>query len=60
VVLHGGDVSSLETPPLLYFQVPRHSYLHTLLPEALRMLQHLLPPGEHTPWLEYNRLPLKW
>jgi hypothetical protein len=23
-------------------------------------LQHVLPPGEDTPWMEHNSLPLKW
>lgn len=40
--------------------VPRQSYLHSLVPQALRALQHLLPPGEDTPWFEHGRLPLKW
>ncbi|PRW58258.1 autophagy 5 [Chlorella sorokiniana] len=54
------EVSSLEQPPTLYALVPRQSYLHSLVPAALRALQHLLPPGEDAPWFEHGRLPLKW
>ena len=42
------------------FLVPRLSYLHSVVPRALGFLQHVLPPGEHTPWFDYHRLPLKW
>jgi hypothetical protein len=42
------------------FLVPRQSYLHSLVPQALQQLQHLLPPGDATPWFEHGRLPLKW
>jgi hypothetical protein len=44
----------------LQFLVPRQSYLHGLVPHALRVLQHLLPPGELAPWFEHGHLPLKW
>lgn len=54
------EISSLEQPPVLYFLVPRHSYLHSLVPRALPLLQHLLPPGELVPWFEHGHLPLKW
>jgi hypothetical protein len=52
--------SPFAPPCLLQFLVPRQSYLHSLVPQALRMLEHLLPPGEHTPWFEHGHLPLKW
>lgn len=40
--------------------VPRQGYLHSMVPQALRLLQHLLPPGEDTPWFEHGALPLRW
>ncbi|KAL4430838.1 hypothetical protein ABPG75_006094 [Micractinium tetrahymenae] len=58
--LADSEVSSLEQPPVLYFLVPRYSYLHRLVPQALQLLQHLLPPGELVPWFEHGHLPLKW
>lgn len=42
------------------FLVPRQSYLHSVVPRALALLQHLLPPGELAPWFEHGHLPLKW
>lgn len=50
----------VPTAQLLQFLVPRHSYLHSLVPKALPLLQHLLPPGELVPWFEHGHLPLKW
>eukprot|EP00887_Chlorella_sp_A99_P005378 scaffold1.g5378.t1 len=47
-------------PPGRRFLVPRQSYLHSVVAEALRLLRHLLPPGELSPWFEHERLPLKW
>jgi len=44
----------------IQFLVPRQSYLHSLVPQALQLLHHLLPPGENVPWFEHGRLPLKW
>ncbi|PSC68877.1 autophagy 5 [Micractinium conductrix] len=58
--LADSEVSSLEKPPALYFLVPRQSYLHSLVPRALPLLHHLLPPGELVPWFEHGSLPLKW
>lgn len=58
--LADSETPSLEQPPTLYALVPRQSYLHSLVPAALRALQHLLPPGEDAPWFEHGRLPLKW
>ena len=40
--------------------VPRQGYLHSLVPQALRLLQHLLPPGDDAPWFEAGALPLRW
>ena len=45
---------------ILQFLVPRQSYLHSLVPRALPLLHHLLPPGELVPWFEHGSLPLKW
>lgn len=50
----------LSLYPRVQFLVPRQSYLHSLVPQALQQLQHLLPPGDATPWFEHGRLPLKW
>ena len=49
-------------PPscLSQFLVPRQSYLHSVVPQALQALQHLLPPGEQSPWFEHGQLPLRW
>lgn len=27
---------------------------------AFNLLQHVLPPGEDTPWFEANGVPLRW
>lgn len=60
LVLADGDVSQIEPPPVQYCRVSRQSYLHTLIPEALSLLHSALPPGERSPWFDYNSLPLKW
>ena len=59
-MLAGSDVSSLDPPPPLYIQVSRQAYLHTQLPSITPLWQHVLRPGNHTPWFDYNSLPLKW
>lgn len=60
VSLAENDVSSMVTPPPLYLQLSRQSYLHTLVSQIRPLWQHVLPPGEHIPWFSYNSLPLKW
>lgn len=60
IILAPADVSSLDHPAPVYLQVPRHGYLHALLPAIVPLWQHVLPPGDRTPWFEYNSLPLKW
>jgi hypothetical protein len=49
-----------SVPAGAQFLVPRQAYLHGLVPELLPFFSNLLPPGEDTPWFEYEGLPLKW
>ncbi|KAK9819830.1 hypothetical protein WJX72_002878 [[Myrmecia] bisecta] len=47
-------------PDPLYVLAPRIGYLPTVASQAFAHFQHLLPPGEDTPWFDFQGLPLKW
>ncbi|KAK9838653.1 hypothetical protein WJX74_000686 [Apatococcus lobatus] len=54
------EVTTPEAPPPVYVMAPRMSYLPIIAQQLLSSFEHVLPPGENTPWFEYRRLPLKW
>ncbi|KAK9843411.1 hypothetical protein WJX81_000813 [Elliptochloris bilobata] len=60
LTLASTEVTALSAPPALYVMGPRLGYLPTVALQARAFFQHVLPPGDDTPWFECNRLALPW
>lgn len=53
------NVTPQQPRPVLAL-VPRFGYLPFVAEQIKPLFQHLLPPGEDTPWFEYQGQPLQW
>lgn len=54
------DLVADEEPSPVMVMVRRFGYLTFAAEHARPLFQHLLPPGDDTPWLEFKGRPLPW
>lgn len=60
LTLAAADLVADENPAPILVMVRRYGYLAFAADQARPLFQHLLPPGEDSPWLEFNGRPLQW
>jgi len=60
LTLAASDLVSDQPPPPVMVMVRRFGYLAFAVEEARPYFQHLLPPGEETPWLECQGRAVQW
>lgn len=60
LTLAASDVVTPHRPRPVLAMVPRFGYLPYVAEHVKHLFQHLLPPGEDTPWFEYEGQPLQW
>jgi hypothetical protein len=60
VTLAADDIVTEHKPRPVLAMVSRLGYLPYVAAQLKHLFQHLLPPGDDTPWFEYNGQALQW